>query len=138
MRFNYDRIVHFKDTDAAGVVFFANILTICHEAYEHSLEMMGFELKLFFSNSGSYAVPIVQAQVDFLHPIFCGDRLIINIQPQKLDSYSFQISYKITNEHSKLLSIAQTKHICISNTDRTKFILPIEIREWIAALNHSG
>jgi len=132
---DYARTVRFKDTDAAGVVFFANILTICHEAYEHSLQDVGFDLKLFFSNSGGYAVPIVQAQADFLHPIFCGDRLLINVKPQQLDSYSFQISYKIMNEHSRLLGIAQTKHICISSSDRTKFYLSPELKLWIALLN---
>jgi len=36
MPFTYSRTVHFADTDAAGVVFFANFLAICHEAYEES------------------------------------------------------------------------------------------------------
>jgi 1,4-dihydroxy-2-naphthoyl-CoA hydrolase len=133
---NYDRPVRFNDTDAAGVVFFANVLTICHEAYEYSLEQFGFDLKLFFSNSGDYAVPIVQAQVDFLKPMFCGDRLLVNLKPQQLDRYSFVINYKITNQHSQLVSIAQTKHICINlSGDRSKLDIPTEIRAWIMALN---
>lgn len=133
---NYDRLIRFKDTDAAGVVFFANILTICHEAYEYSLEQFGFDLKLFFSNSGDYAVPIIQAQVDFLKPMFCGDRILVNLKPQQLDSYSFEINYKITNQHSKLVSIAQTKHTCINlSSDRAKLDIPNEIRAWIMVLN---
>jgi 1,4-dihydroxy-2-naphthoyl-CoA hydrolase len=132
---NYDRSVRFQDTDAAGVVFFANVLTICHEAYEYSLEQFGFDIKIFFSNSGDYAVPIVQAQVDFLKPIFCGDRLLVNLKPQILDVYSFEINYKITNQHSKLVSTAQTKHTCISLVgDRAKLDIPVEIRRWIMAL----
>jgi len=131
---NYARTIRFKDTDAAGVVFFANVLTICHEAYEHSLEVIGLDLKLFFSNAGSYAVPIVHAHINFLQPMFCGDRLLVNLKPQQLDPYSFEINYRITNENSKLLSIAQTKHICISG-DRTKLQLPSEIRQWIDMAN---
>jgi len=133
---NYARTIRFKDTDAAGVVFFANVLTICHEAYEHSLQAIGFDLKLFFSNAGSYAVPVVHAHINFLQPMFCGDRLLVNLNPQQLDPYSFEINYRITNENSKssLLSIAQTKHICISG-DRTKLQLPPEIRQWIDMAN---
>ena len=37
MPFTYARTVHFPDTDAAGVVFFPNYLSICHEAYEEAL-----------------------------------------------------------------------------------------------------
>lgn len=132
---DYARTVHFKDTDAAGVVYFANILVICHEAYEYSLLEMGFDLKLFFSSLGGFVVPIVQAQADFLQPIFCGDRLLINVKPQQLDSYSFQVSYKVTNEHSRLLSIAQTKHICIHSSDRTKYHIPPELKHWIGIMN---
>jgi len=35
MTFAYDRKIHFADTDSAGVVYFARLLSICHEAYEH-------------------------------------------------------------------------------------------------------
>ena len=37
MPFSYSRSVRFADTDAAGVVFFANYLALCHEAYEEAL-----------------------------------------------------------------------------------------------------
>ena len=135
---NYERLVRFQDTDAAGVVFFANVLTICHEAYEYSIGQVGFDLKLFFSNSGDYAVPIVQAQIDFFKPMFCGDRLLVNLKPQQFDSHSFEISYKITNQYSKLVSIAKTKHTCISLvSDRSKIDIPTEIKEWIKILNPS-
>ena len=41
MPFVYHRTIRFADTDAAGVVFFPNYLTICHEAYEESLAAAG-------------------------------------------------------------------------------------------------
>ena len=50
MSFYYRRIVHFQDTDAAGVVYFVNVLAICHEAYEASLAAFDINLKVFFSN----------------------------------------------------------------------------------------
>ena len=41
MPFTYERTIHFADTDAAGVVFFANYLRLCHEAYEEALAAAG-------------------------------------------------------------------------------------------------
>lgn len=34
MAYAYRRTIHLADTDAAGVVYFAQLLHICHEAYE--------------------------------------------------------------------------------------------------------
>ena len=51
MTFAYDRKIHFADTDSAGVVYFARLLSICHEAYEHYLENLGVDLRSFFSKS---------------------------------------------------------------------------------------
>ena len=50
MSFYYTRIVHLQDTDAAGVVYFVNVLAMCHEAYEASLVAFDINLKVFFSN----------------------------------------------------------------------------------------
>jgi 1,4-dihydroxy-2-naphthoyl-CoA hydrolase len=50
--FSYERIIHFPDTDAAGVVFFANYLSICHEAYEEALADAGLPVRTFFSDQG--------------------------------------------------------------------------------------
>lgn len=44
MSFAYSRHIHFRDTDAAGVVFFANYLALCHEAYEEALAAAGLEI----------------------------------------------------------------------------------------------
>ena len=59
MPFTYSRTTHFADTDAAGVVFFANYLSICHEAYEEALSAAGIDLKRFFADNG-VVVPICQ------------------------------------------------------------------------------
>ncbi|MHC5822651.1 MAG: acyl-CoA thioesterase, partial [Nostoc sp.] len=50
MPFTYNRTVRFQDTDAAGVVYFASVLSICHEAYEESLEASSINIKDFFTN----------------------------------------------------------------------------------------
>ena len=76
MPFTYKRTIRFQDTDAAGVVYFANVLNICHEAYEDSLVESGIKLKSFFQST-STAITIVHASVDFFKPMFCGDKQII-------------------------------------------------------------
>jgi len=129
MPFTYNRTVHFQDTDAAGVVYFANLLSICHEAYEESLGTSGINLKDFFTNQ-SVAYPIVHANVDFLRPLFCGDKLLISLIPQKLGVDKFEIAYEITVD-DVVVAKAITRHVCIDASSRSKQELPDEIIQWL-------
>ncbi len=128
MPFTYNRTVRFSDTDAAGVVYFANVLSICHEAYEASLEVSGINIKEFFSNS-SLAFPIVHADVDFFRPMFCGDKLIISLIPQKAGVDKFEIAYEILVD-DVMFAKAVTRHVCI-DASRNKRDLPDEIMQWL-------
>lgn len=129
MAFTYTRTVRFQDTDAAGVVYFANVLAMCHEAYEASLGRSGFNIKTFFSNS-SVAFPIIHASVDFFRPLFCGDSLFISLIPQKLQDDTFEIAYEIT-AMGRVVAKAMTRHVCINAESRKRQELSIEIRQWL-------
>jgi 1,4-dihydroxy-2-naphthoyl-CoA hydrolase len=129
MPFIYNRTVRFQDTDAAGVVYFANILGICHEAYEESLEASSINLKDFFTNP-SVGFPIVHTSVDFLRPMFVGDKLLINLIPQKIGVEKFEITYEIT-VGEVIVAKAITRHVCIDANSRIKQELPDEIVQWL-------
>ena len=131
MSFTYTRTIYFQDTDAAGVVYFANVLAICHEAYEESLAASSINLKLFFS-SQDVAIPIVHASIDFIKPLFCGDKILIYLSPKYLTEHSFEIGYKvILDQTEKLLATAITKHVCIDKLSRSRKELPVEITQWL-------
>ncbi len=94
MNFSYSRTIRFADTDGAGVVYFAQIFSICHEAYEASLASQGINLRDFFGGS-AIAVPIVHAEASFRQPMFCGDRIIVTLQTQQLSPDSYEIKYEV-------------------------------------------
>jgi 1,4-dihydroxy-2-naphthoyl-CoA hydrolase len=85
----------------------------------------GFDLKTFFQNSSS-AIPIVHAEVDFFCPLYCGDRLLINLLPKLLNDQSFEINYQLLKD-SLPCAQAWTKHICIDPLTRKKKPLPEDI-----------
>lgn len=132
MSFTYNRTVRFQDTDAAGVVYFANILSMCHEAYEASLAASGINLQSFFNNPLT-AIPIIHASVDFQRPMYCGDPLLIDLMPQQLDDNKFEITYQIVAASSldQKLAKAITRHICIEPKTRTRTQLPDAIIQWL-------
>lgn len=131
MAFEYGRVVRFQDTDAAGVVYFTAILDICHEAYEASLAAAGTNLREFFSSQGIVAVPIAHAHVDFYQPLFCGDRLRIQMQPRSLSPQSFEIDYQVYAVHARPAAIALTRHVCIDPRSRAQQPLPNELNCWV-------
>ena len=133
MAFAYYYTVRFQDTDAAGVVYFANVLRICHEAYEVSLAASGINLKSFFTNS-SVAFPIVHANVDFFRPMYCGDNLVISWLPEKIGSDKFEITYEMTVDEV-IAAKAITRHTCIDVSIRSRQELPNYMNHWLET-NH--
>lgn len=129
MPFIYTRTIRFQDTDAAGVVYFANVLAMCHEAYEESLAASGINLKAFFSNR-AVAIPIVHASVDFLRPMFCGDHIFIHLMTKQSDCEKFAIAYEIVAAE-QLVAKAITRHVCIDPISRTRKGLPTEMIQWL-------
>jgi 1,4-dihydroxy-2-naphthoyl-CoA hydrolase len=132
MSFSYEYTIQFRDTDAAGVVYFANILSICHVAYEASLIRSGIDLQSFINNS-EFAVPISQVSADFFKPLYCGDRVQIDLVPCQLDNYRFEIKYEIrsNDDRSLLLATALTKHVVIDPQIRKRKEIPEIIANWL-------
>ena len=121
-----------SDTDAAGVVYFAKGLEICHQAYEESLAAAGISLKQMLLEK-TLALPIVRAEIDFMRPLFCGDELQVSLTASLISSNEFAIAYQIchTDNLDRVLVKAQTKHVCINPQIRTRTDLPSIIFEWL-------
>ncbi len=132
MSFTYTRTVRFQDTDAAGVVYFTNVLAMCHEAYEASLAASGIDLKGFFSKADR-AVPIVHASVDFFRPMFAGDRLTIQLTPKQVAGDGFEIAYQVFSGEvtEKMAAKALTEHVCIDALSRTRKQLSEDLIQWV-------
>ncbi len=134
MPFIYQRTVRFQDTDAAGVVYFANVLAMCHEAYEESLAASNINLKLFFNNP-DVAIPIVHASVDFSRPMFCGERVTIHLNTHQLGIDKFEINYIIITQNNQIAQ-ALTRHVCINPVSRNRQELPNEMLQWFEHLRN--
>ena len=126
---SYYRTVRLGDTDAAGVVYFATALSICHEAYEASLGGIDFKKLL----GGTLALPIVHAEIDFFRPLFCGDVLEIDLTQTRLGDDKFQVKYQVFLAQDKTHQVvaALTRHVCIEITSRRRVTLPDFIVEWL-------
>jgi 1,4-dihydroxy-2-naphthoyl-CoA hydrolase len=134
MPFSYLRTVRFADTDAAGVVFFANYLAICHEAYEESLAAAGIELQGFFQNTG-VVVPISRSSAEYLRPLRPGDKLRITATPEPLSENSYAVRFELfkLSPVEKLAARIRTEHVATSPSKRERVPLPPALAAWVAA-----
>lgn len=128
--YQFQRVIRFGDTDAAGVVYFAQLLSICHEAYEAAIAALGIELRSFFSDRGSVILPIVHAEIDYQRPTYCGDRLEIELQATALGRDRFRVDYRLSHNHQPVAT-AQTIHLCLESQTRQRSPLPERLQDWL-------
>ena len=128
VNFSYRRRIYLSNTDAAGVLYFAEGMTICHEAYEEWLQTRGISLQTILEEQ-KIAIPIVHCQIDFLRPIFCSDLVEIHLKFTKVTEHKFAIAYQIVSLSSpyKLLVKACTNHVCIDPQTRNRVSIPTKL-----------
>jgi 1,4-dihydroxy-2-naphthoyl-CoA hydrolase len=122
--------VRLTDTDAAGVVYFASLMSICHIAYEEILINRGINLQNFVKE-GTIAIPIIHGEIDCLHPIHWGDLILITLTPHFLSDTELVMTYQLTAQENsgQLLAKGKTRHVCIHPQTRQRLSFPYHFQE---------
>lgn len=130
--FTYKTKIRLHDTDAAGIIFFANQFKLIHDAYEDLLEKFGWSFKTMLKNT-KYFLPIVHAESDYKIPVFVGDKIAITIKVGHIGTTSFSFEYTLKRGKT-LVGTAQTVHVTIDQKTRKKIPLPPAIRSALKKL----
>jgi 1,4-dihydroxy-2-naphthoyl-CoA hydrolase len=130
--FSYFRTIHFADTDAAGVVFFARYLAIAHEAYEEALMAHGIPLNTFFADQG-VVIPIAKSEASYLRPLACGEKIRVDLSPQRISENTFSLEFQIykLGPPEKRAAVMRTEHVCIDSSNRARLALPGPLAAWV-------
>ncbi|NOQ14109.1 MAG: tol-pal system-associated acyl-CoA thioesterase [Methyloprofundus sp.] len=119
--FNWPVRVYYEDTDAGGVVFYANYLKFYERARTEMLRDMGFEQDQLMAQEGVIFV-VRSVQIDYLKPAKFNNMLEVSAQLSLVKSASLTFEQTIMCEH-ELLSKATIRIACLdSNTMRPKLI----------------
>ena len=87
--------VKLHDTDAAGILFFANQFKMAHDIYESFLGRMGFGLSQRFARR-DFFLPIVHAEADYYQPLNVGDVIEIAMSVTKIGKTSFTLDTRLS------------------------------------------
>ncbi len=131
--FRYKTKIRLYDTDAAGILFFANQFRLVEEAYEAFLEDNGILIKDFL-NKSDFIVPIVHADSDFLSPLRPGDKITIEIDLIRMGKTSFTLGHKILKNKNTLCGKGSTVHVCVSSKDFTRIEIPDNIKKILQSI----
>ena len=130
------RTVRFGDTDAAGVVHFHEMFRWCHETWEESLEKYGIVLLEIFPTTQinscqlDVALPIVHCEANYFKPLYVGDTITIELNPEKLDESSFVVRFKLV-KNSEDIGTINIKHVSINPITRERCTLSEQINMWL-------
>lgn len=121
--YTYRMIIRLQDTDAAGVLFFANYFRLTHEAYETFMAGIGFDF-YHMIHEWDYLVLIAHAECDFKRPLHVGDAVTIHITCSKLGRTSFTLDYTLVDDDDNTVATGNSIHACVNKSDLNSIPLP--------------
>ncbi len=115
--------VYYADTDAGGVVYYANYLRWLEMARADWLEQLGTPIKSYVEQGVIFAV--VRAEVDYHKPAVLGDEVEVTVEPRQLRRVRFTLSQDVYRcaDNVKLVS-AQITVACLTPDGRVTTVPP--------------
>ena len=120
-------VIKLHDTDAAGILFFANQFKMVHDVYELWLERIGYGLRDRIEKKDFY-LPIIHAAADFKKPLSVGDAVEITLKVGQIRKTSFNLHYELTGSDGTLVGKALTVHVTTDPVTMRKIELPDAFR----------
>jgi acyl-CoA thioester hydrolase len=112
--FRFPVRVYYEDTDAAGVVYYANYLKFMERARTEWLEALGFPLAAFEREHGVVFV-VRRCAIDYLQPARLNDALDVSVEPVKLGAASIEARQDV-RRGADVLTSALVMLACLDST----------------------
>jgi 1,4-dihydroxy-2-naphthoyl-CoA hydrolase len=108
--FQHSFTVRLSQTDAGGVVYFAEYFNIAHQCYEAFLDTVwpvdrGIEAGIL--------MPIVHAEADYQAPLRVSQRGTVTLVPREIRRSSYTLGYTIRGEGASAAVTVQTVHAVV-------------------------
>ena len=97
--FNHNVKVYYEDTDAGGVVYYANYLRFLERARSEALVSLGFSNKKIKDDYGALII-VKSCNIDYKKPAYLEDELTIRSFVKSITKTSFIMNQFISKEES--------------------------------------
>ncbi len=123
--------VYYEDTDAAGIVYYANYLRFLERGRTEFLRMMGHDQNILMREGIAFAVRSVSAE--FLKPAKLDDLLTVETAIASLGRAQVVFAQRVLRDHELLLD-AKIRVACIDPARGKPIPMPRVIHEQLSAL----
>jgi len=104
--------IYYEDTDAGGIVYYANYLKFMERARSEWLRDLSIEQDQLHRELGIIFV-VRSVQIDYLKPAVFNDLLHVSVAVKELGKTHLTVSQNVTNQKQNLLCQAEIKLVCI-------------------------
>ena len=118
--------VYWEDTDAGGVVYYANYLKFMERARTEWLRSLGFEQQHLRESHGVVFV-VRRVEIDYLAPARLDDLLVVSTQRTDTTRTCLTVAQEITTD--TLLTRATVQIVCIDPTSFKPVKIPGTLME---------
>lgn len=103
--------VYYEDTDAGGIVYYANYLKFLERARTEWLRSLGIEQDIWLEHGVGFVVR--QVSLDLLTPARFNDELRASVVVEQLKRASVVFSQTIENAQGQIVCRAEVKAACV-------------------------
>jgi len=127
--FNWSIRIYYEDTDAGGVVFYANYLKFFERARTEMLRSKGFEQDALMRND-NIIFAVRSISVDYLSPARFNEQIKVTSEISQLKKVRLVFEQSITRENQELCKATVTIACLDAKTMRPKAIPPLLLAEF--------
>lgn len=109
--------IYYQDTDAGGVVYYANYLRFFEKSWYEYLLSIGISLPEWEKN-GTYVL-IKNVFLDLIEKLQYGDTISVATQIKEVRNAYFILSHTISRDN-KITTKGETKMVCVNPRGRPK------------------
>jgi YbgC/YbaW family acyl-CoA thioester hydrolase len=135
-RFARELSIRFQDVDAAGIIFYPNVLALCHDVYVDFLAAHGSPLHEALKTP-TWIAPIRHAEADYFRPLRFGDRVTIAIALAHVEPSEVTLGYQVA-KGEEIHAVAQTVHTFVDPATFKRVRIPDQLVEAFSALTGAG
>jgi acyl-CoA thioester hydrolase len=132
--FNWPVRVYYEDTDAGGVVYYANYLRFMERARTEWLRSLGHEQDRLIQDE-KLIFAVRRVSIDYHKPARFNDMLNVNTTLQEKRGASLRFIQMIKNRQGEMLCQAEVKIACLDAETMKPRPLPVNI---LAGLNNDN
>lgn len=130
-KFKTQTRLKFRQADPAQIMYFANVFSLAHDAFEEFIVVAGYKWEEWFS-ADKHIIPIRHAEADYKSPFIPGQAYDINVSVESFGNTSFTMKYVLTQD-SRLHATVRMVHAILDPKTHQKMPIPAVMKERLGA-----